>query len=84
MVTKKQGVGDESETREGRLREDPEMGVCWRKGRSGEDPGKIHRSKEVQCSGVLEREGQGKGDKDGEMRITGCLKECLVESDEGD
>ena len=32
---------------------DPEMGVHWRKGRSGEDPGKIHKSMGVQYSGVL-------------------------------
>ena len=53
MVTRKQGDGDESEDKEGKLGKDPEMGVYWRKGRSGEDPGKIHRSIGVQCSGVL-------------------------------
>ena len=35
------GDRDKGETKEGKLKEDPEMGVCWRKGRSGEDPGKI-------------------------------------------
>ena len=35
------------------------MGVRERKGRSGEDPGKIHRSMGVQCSGVSEDNGKG-------------------------
>ena len=30
---------------------DPEMGVCETKGRSGGDPGKIHRSKEFGVQG---------------------------------
>ena len=35
MVTRKQGCGDEGETREG-----PEMGVCGRQGRSGKIQGR--------------------------------------------
>ena len=46
MVIRKQGCRDEGETREGKLEKDPENGVCERKGRSGEDPGEIHRSRE--------------------------------------
>ena len=37
-----QGIKDRSKRRE--ARKDPEMGVRGTKGRSGEDPGKIHRS----------------------------------------
>ena len=40
MVTGKQGCGDEDETREGKLGEDPEMGVCERKRRSGKIQGR--------------------------------------------
>ena len=54
MVIWKQGCGDESETREGKLGEDPGMGVHGRKRRSGDDPGKIHRSAGIQCSGESE------------------------------
>ena len=45
-MTEKQGCGDEGETGETRreVRKDPEMGVHGRIGRSGGDPGKIHRS----------------------------------------
>ena len=56
-MTEKQGCGDEGETREareGKQGKDPEMGVREMKGRSRGDPGKIHRSKGVRCSGVLE------------------------------
>ena len=61
---KKQGCGDEGESREGRLGEDPEMGVHGRKRRSGEDPGKIHRSVRAWCSGVLEgKEQQGESEE---------------------
>ena len=51
MVTRKQGCKDEGETREEELGEDPEVGVCGRKRRSGrsrEDPidlwGSVFRS----------------------------------------
>ena len=44
------------------------MGVHGEKGRSREDPGKIHRSVGVRCSGVSEEKGirgggQGRRDK---------------------
>ena len=61
MVTRKQGCRDESETREEELGEDPEMGVHGRKRRSGEDPGEIHRSVGVQCSGVSEEKEMREG-----------------------
>ena len=54
---------------EGRGKEDPEMGVHGKKGRSRGDPGKIHRSRGMQCSGVSEE--NQKGDKDGETRMQG-------------
>ena len=47
------------------------MGVHGKKRRSGEDPGKIHRSVGVQCSGVSGEKGRSKW-------------ECPEESDEGD
>ena len=61
-----QGIKERSKIRE--TRKDPEMGVHGRKGRSGEDPGKIHRSMGVWCSGVSEEKrmrggGQGRRDK---------------------
>ena len=69
MVTGKQGYGDEGETRKGKLGEDPEMGVCGRKGRSGEDPGKIHRSVEFGVQECWRRRERKEEDKDKEMRI---------------
>ena len=76
-VTRRQGYGDEGETRKGKLGEDPEMGVHGRKGRSRGDPGKIHRSVGVWCSGVLEEKGRregGRGQRDeGERESYGCL-----------
>ena len=45
------------------------MGVHGKKGRSRGDPGKIHRSRGMQCSGVSEE--NQKGDKDGETRMQG-------------
>ena len=56
-MTEKQGCGDEGETRgarEGKLGKNLEMGVHEVKRRSRGDPGKIHRSKGVRCSGVSE------------------------------
>ena len=59
MVTRKQGCREEGETREaregkqGKTQRWVSMGVG---GRSREDPGEIHRSQGVQCSGVLEVE----------------------------
>ena len=97
MVTRKQGCIGESELKERKLEEDLEMGVHGRKRRSGEDPGKIHRSVGVRCSGVLKgvgvrragvrtSEGESFGCLVGVMRVTGEQKggECPKGSDEGD
>ena len=63
-VTRKQGCGDEGETREaregkqGKTRRWVSMGV---EGRSREDPGEIHRSVGVWCSGVSEEKERRSG-----------------------
>ena len=61
MVTRKQGCGDEGETRKGELGEYPEMGVLWEDKGIWEDPGKIHRSVGVWCSGVSEEKEMREG-----------------------
>ena len=66
MVIKKQGHRDESEAREEEPGEDPEMGVHRKSGDLGEDPGKIHRSKGVRCSGVLGEKGMRVRTSEGE------------------
>ena len=51
------------------LRKDLDMGVHQGK----EDPGKIHRSRGIWCSGVSGKEREwGSEGKDGEMRANGC------------
>ena len=64
-VTERQGSGDEGEAKvKGRkTRKDPEMGVRETKGRSREDPGKIHRSKGFGVQGC--RREYRKRDKEG-------------------
>ena len=69
MVTGKQGYGDEGETKKEKLGEDPEMGVRGRKGRSGEDPGKIYRSAEFGVQECWRRRERKDKDKDEETRI---------------
>ena len=69
MVTGKQGYGDEGETKKGKLEEDLEMGVHGRKGRSGEDPGKIHRSAEFSVQECQWRRERKEEDEDKETRI---------------
>ena len=69
IVTRKQGCEDEDETREGRLGEGPEMGVCGRKGRSGEDPGKIHRSARFGVRECQRRRERREEDEEEETRI---------------
>ena len=70
MVTEKQGNRDESETRgtregnQGKTKEDPEMGVYGKKGRSREDPGKIHRSRGFSVQECQRRIGGGQGWRD--------------------
>ena len=62
-VIRKQGCRDEGETRK-----DPETGVSGMKGRSGEDPGKIHGSRGFSVQECREWE------KSGETRTTRCPK----------
>ena len=59
-VTRRQGYGDEGETRKGKLGEDPEMGVHGKKRRSGKIQG---RSIDL-WSSVLRSVGEG-GDREG-------------------
>ena len=76
IVTRKQGWREEGETREGKLGEDPEMGVHGRKRRSGkiqgksrENPGKIHRSMGYGVQKSWRRRERKEEDKGKEMRI---------------
>ena len=83
-VTRKQGYRDEGETREMKPGEDPGVGVHGWKRRSGEDPGKIHRSMGVQCSGVSEEKEVEVGGTRVRTSEGGGSLGCLVGSDEGD
>ena len=62
-VMRKQGCGDEGEIGKRESKKDPETGVCGTTGRSGEDPGKIHRSRGFDVQECWEWE------KSGETRI---------------
>ena len=63
-MARKQGCRDECETgearegKQGKTQRWVSMGV---EGRSKEDPGEIHRSVGVRCSGVLEEKGRRSG-----------------------
>ena len=62
-MTKKQGCGEEGEARETRKEKQGKTRrwvSMWAVGRSGDDPGKIHRSKGIQCSGVSGEEESGR------------------------
>ena len=70
MVSRKQGDGDESETREGKQRKGPEMGDHWKGeiwGRSREDLGKIQRS-------VCEEEREGGDVQERGFGVQECWK----------
>ena len=71
IVIEKQGFRDEGETREGKPGEDPEMGVHGKRRRSGEDPGKIHRS----VWGSVFRSVSGEGNKRTRMEGQGDQRE---------
>ena len=60
MVTRKQGFRGECEAKE-----EEKQGSTWRWVSVGEwgDPGEIHRSRGVRCSGGLEEVGRGKENK---------------------
>ena len=67
-MTEKQGYREEGETREvrkGKQGKTQRWVSMWAVGRSGEDSGKIHRSKGIRCSGVLGEEESG-GNEEGE------------------
>ena len=64
MVTRKQGCGDEGESREGKLGEDPEMGDHGKKRRSGKIQGRS-----IDLWGLVFRSVRGEGNEGKRTRM---------------